>query len=115
MLWTTQSAPCSRDRYWAGSKMSARSHETLWAQSGGFGDEVTALQWGSPDRLLRCQQARDAPVRTAGQGREAHLTEVTCQPLATAALQILEPRKPFPPHTMIRLDVDMVCVLATAT
>lgn len=31
----------------------------------------------------------------------AYLIEVTSQFLATAALQILLPRKPFPPHTTI--------------
>jgi len=32
---------------------------------------------------------------------QAYLIEVTSQFLATAALQILLPRKPFPPHTTI--------------
>lgn len=30
-----------------------------------------------------------------------HLIDVTSHPLATAYLHILEPRKPFPPQTMI--------------
>ena len=35
------------------------------------------------------------------------LIEVTSQPLVTAALHILEPRKPFPPQTTILFDVAM--------
>jgi hypothetical protein len=38
----------------------------------------------------------------------AYLIEVTSQFRATAALQILLPRKPFPPHTTIFLLADAV-------
>jgi len=37
-----------------------------------------------------------------------YLMEVTSQPRETAALHILDPMKPFPPQTMIRLAEDMV-------
>lgn len=52
---------------------------TFFDQAGAVWEEVTEDQLGSPERLI----------------------EVTSQFLATAALQILLPRKPFPPHTTI--------------
>lgn len=42
-----------------------------------------------------------------------YLIDVTSQPLATAYLQILDPRKPLPPQTtsfLVTADVDMVAV-----
>ena len=42
-----------------------------------------------------------------------YLIDVTSQPLATANLQILEPRKPFPPQTTIffAMAFDIVMVM----
>jgi hypothetical protein len=42
------------------------------------------------------------------QGWYPYLIEVTSQFRATAALQILLPKKPFPPHTTIFLLADAV-------
>lgn len=42
-----------------------------------------------------------------------YLMDVTSQPLATAYLQILDPRKPLPPHTtsfFATAEVDMMRV-----
>lgn len=41
----------SSGAYWLGLRMSARSQVTLWDQGGGFGEEVTEDQVGSPERL----------------------------------------------------------------
>lgn len=65
--------------------MSARSQVTLWDQGGGVGEDVTEDQVGSPERLIL----------------------VTSHPLATADLQILEPKNPFPPHTTNLLVADI--------
>lgn len=73
---------------------------TFFDHAGAVFSEVTEDQLGSPERLLEevllalisCFQL------VFGQ---AYLIEVTSQFLATAALQILLPRKPFPPHTTI--------------
>lgn len=51
MLCTTKSAPLSRGAYVAGRRMSARSQDTLWAHCGGAVDDVTAIHFGSPERL----------------------------------------------------------------
>lgn len=60
---------------------------------------MTAFHFGSPDRL-------NPSISYGSLGSEdiwqSYLIEVTCQPRATAYLQIREPRKPFPPQTMMR-------------
>jgi len=75
--------------------MSARSQVTLCAQLGGLGEEVTEDQMGSPDRL----KGSGLISMLSFEELEMYLMDVTSQPLTTAYLHILEPRKPFPPHT----------------
>ena len=89
--------------------------------------EVTEDQLGSPERLGRevllafcCLALINVCLH------ETYLIEVTSQFLATAALQILLPRKPFPPHTTIfrladadaaveAIVADMVCFSVKTT
>ena len=73
---------------------------TFFDQAGAVFSEVTEDQLGSPERLRReILLALLSPLHhILGQ---AYLIEVTSQFLATAALQILLPKKPFPPHTTI--------------
>jgi len=73
--------------------MSPLAHVTEVDQGGGVEDEVTADHEGSPERLEIVQTGvKRRPLTT-------HLTDVTSQPLATADLQMREPRNPFPPAT----------------
>lgn len=73
--------------------MSPLAHVTDVDQGGGAVSEVTDGHVGSPDRLKHGQYNQ-----SHGWGK-LYLIEVTSQPLATAALQMREPRKPFPPAT----------------
>lgn len=63
--------------------------------------ESQHIVWGS----RRCKLGWD--VR--------YLIDVTSQPLATADLQIREPRKPFPPHTTSFFAVAIWIVLFNCT
>jgi hypothetical protein len=81
--------------------MSPRSHETFWDQDGGFGEAVTVCQWGAPERL--CGVSEGGLRWRWSYDEVTYLTDVTSQFLATAALHILDPRKPLPPKTTIRL------------
>jgi hypothetical protein len=88
---------------------------TLLDHAGAVDSEVTEDQLGSPERLRGCHVSpvfADAlrwPAAT-------YLIDVTSQFLATAALQILLPKKPFPPQTTIFLlaDADAAAVDAIA-
>lgn len=73
--------------------MSPLAHVTDVDQGGGAVSEVTAVHLGSPDRLKHGQ------YNHSHDWGKLYLIEVTSQPLATAALQMREPRKPFPPAT----------------
>jgi hypothetical protein len=73
---------------------------TFFDHEGAVFSEVTEDQLGSPERL-----GREVLLALLSLCRlilgQAYLIEVTSQFLATAALQILLPKKPFPPHTTI--------------
>jgi hypothetical protein len=73
--------------------MSPLAHVTEVDQGGGVEDEVTADHEGSPERLGTLQTGVTSRSLTT------YLIEVTSQPLATADLQMREPRNPFPPAT----------------
>lgn len=88
-------------------RISARSHETLCAQSGGVEDAVTEIHCGSPDRLCKNYvSVYKNDLQTSG---ISYLIDVTSQPLATADLHILEPKNPLPPQTTIRFAAAIVC------
>lgn len=72
---------------------------TFFDHSGAVDSEVTADHLGSPERL-RANSCQDR-IRLHRCPKRAHLIETTSQFLATAALQILLPKKPFPPQTTI--------------
>jgi len=73
---------------------------TFFDQAGAVVSELTEDQLGSPERLRReVLLAQLFPF--CHRIEQAHLIEVTSQFLAAAALQILLPKKPFPPHTTI--------------
>lgn len=64
---------------------------------------------GFPFWLSRATESRSISDTNSGyefcfRGEVAHLIDVTSQPLATAYLQMREPRNPFPPHTTILFD-----------
>ena len=106
MLWITKSAPLSKGAYVLGWSMSALSHETLCAHGGGDDDEVTVSHLGSPERLELGVSKRVVPCE-CGHRLDNHLIEVTSHPLATAYLQIRDPRKPLPPQTTSLFTADM--------
>lgn len=62
-------------------------------QGGAVVSDETEDQVGSPDRLHLVS------LNLLNVSRVKYLIEVTSQPLATADLQILDPRKPLPPAT----------------
>lgn len=86
MECTTASAFSNESLYVSGFKMFALFQLTFFDHSGAVCSEETEDHLGSPERLM----------------------EVTSQFRATAALQILLPRNPFPPHTTIFLLADAV-------
>lgn len=75
--------------------MSPFAQVTEVDHAGGFAEEETCDHVGSPERLsmgqIRCQEYR----------QYVYLIEVTSQPLATADLQMRDPRNPLPPATTI--------------
>ena len=73
---------------------------TFFDHEGAVVSEVTEDQLGSPERLGGEVLLALLSLCRWVLGR-AYLIEVTSQFLAAAALQILLPRKPFPPHTTI--------------
>lgn len=81
--------------------MSARSQATRWAQAGGVEEDVTVSHFGSPERLCSCVRSGKSQPGVADQRSGTYLMDVTSHPLATAYLQMREPRKPLPPHTII--------------
>jgi hypothetical protein len=86
---------------------------TLLDHAGAVDSEVTEDQLGSPERLCRCHVST-VFANTLGRPAVTYLIDVTSQFLATAALQILLPKKPFPPQTTIFLlaDADAAAVEA---
>jgi hypothetical protein len=89
---------------------------TLLDHTGAVDSEVTEDQLGSPERLCRSFVSK-AFVEALSLPAATYLIDVTSQFLATAALQILLPKKPFPPQTTIFLlaDADAAAVEAIAT
>jgi hypothetical protein len=73
--------------------MSPLAHVTEVDHGGGVEDEVTADHEGSPERLETVQTGVKRRIR------KTYLIDVTSQPLATADLQMRDPRNPFPPAT----------------
>jgi hypothetical protein len=88
---------------------------TLLDHAGAVDSEVTEDQLGSPERLCRIFVSK-AFVEALSLPAATYLIDVTSQFLATAALQILLPKKPFPPQTTIFLlaDADAAAVEAIA-
>jgi hypothetical protein len=88
---------------------------TLLDHAGAVDSEVTEDQLGSPERLCRSFVSK-AFVEALSLPAATYLIDVTSQFLATAALQILLPKKPFPPQTTIFLlaDADAAAVEAIA-
>jgi hypothetical protein len=86
---------------------------TLLDHAGAVDSEVTEDQLGSPERLCRCHVST-LLADALGSPASSYLIDVTSQFLATAALQILLPKKPFPPQTTIFLlaDADAAAVEA---
>jgi hypothetical protein len=82
---TTASASLSRGWYVAGLRMSADFQETDVDHGGALGDEDTADQVGSPERLEYIREAWNCSIGLF------YLIEVTSQPRATADLHIREP------------------------
>lgn len=70
--------------------MSAFCHDTSRDHGGGLGDEVTADQDGSPDRLCKMRSWTKEQSSCAFSSN-AHLIEVTSHPRELAALHILLP------------------------
>jgi hypothetical protein len=88
---------------------------TLLDHAGAVDSEVTEDQLGSPERLCRSFVSK-AFVEALSLPAATYLIDVTSQFLATAALQILLPKKPFPPQTTIFLlaEADAAAVEAIA-